>query len=225
MVIRIVLDPGHGGSSEVDGSSPNNAEGPSGLLEKTVTLDIANRVLARAVGLEIILTRSTDTNLGLAARAGIAKQKAAAAFVSVHLNGWTTPDVQGTETYVHTNGSAKSVALANKVHASVLAATGLSDRGLKRAGFKVLDPSLHNGNTAACLIEISFLTQAKEEARLRTDAYLNQLADALIAAIETYTEALKALPESGLARSDIKDVTLLLGVEDAAGTNMKARSK
>jgi len=29
----IVIDPGHGGDAKVGGSSPNNARGPSGLLE------------------------------------------------------------------------------------------------------------------------------------------------------------------------------------------------
>jgi phosphoserine aminotransferase len=34
MTRTIVIDPGHGGSKTVGGSSPNNATGPTGLLEK-----------------------------------------------------------------------------------------------------------------------------------------------------------------------------------------------
>ena len=34
----IVIDPGHGGDVKVGGSSPNNARGPSGVLEKALTL-------------------------------------------------------------------------------------------------------------------------------------------------------------------------------------------
>src|SRR5262249_1019895 len=73
----IVIDPGHGGTVKIEGSSPNNAKSPSGELEKNWTLDIARRtraaVLARAAALgksvEVVLTRDTDANKGLAARA------------------------------------------------------------------------------------------------------------------------------------------------------------
>lgn len=34
----IVIDPGHGGSVAVGGSSPNNATGPNGTMEKDLTL-------------------------------------------------------------------------------------------------------------------------------------------------------------------------------------------
>ena len=36
----VVLDPGHGGTSAAGASSPNNATGPNGLLEKDLTLDL-----------------------------------------------------------------------------------------------------------------------------------------------------------------------------------------
>ena len=42
----VVLDPGHGGSVKVGGSSPNNAVGAGGLLEKDLTLDVATRTAA-----------------------------------------------------------------------------------------------------------------------------------------------------------------------------------
>ena len=119
--MKVVIDPGHGGTEEVGGSSPNNATGPTGLLEKTVTLDVARRIKSAANDLDIVLTRSTDTNLGLAARAKVAKDLKAPVFVSVHFNGWPTQEVQGTETYVHASGSADSLGLARTVQAKVLA--------------------------------------------------------------------------------------------------------
>ena len=41
----VVLDPGHGGSRRIGGSSPNNATSASGQLEKTMTLDLAKRLI------------------------------------------------------------------------------------------------------------------------------------------------------------------------------------
>ena len=41
---RIVIDPGHGGTSETGGSSWNNAVSASGVPEKVMTLQLAFRV-------------------------------------------------------------------------------------------------------------------------------------------------------------------------------------
>ena len=77
----IVIDPGHGGSLEAGGSSANNATSASGVLEKNITLRMAFLVreqlaiISAADGhhLTVILTRESDVNLGLAARAKIAR--------------------------------------------------------------------------------------------------------------------------------------------------------
>lgn len=219
---KIVIDPGHGGSAEVGGSSPNNAVGPTGLLEKNVTLEVAKRIKARAAGVEVVLTRSNDSNLGLADRAKVAKDLKAPVFVAVHFNGWPTPDVQGTETYVHATGSADSLRLAKSVQAKVLAATGLADRGLKRAAFGVLKPANHYSGTAACLVEISFMTQAAEEARLKTAAYFDKLADAVIEAANAYVTA-PLLRGAEAVEGQVSDLPLAPGDEDAAETNLDPR--
>lgn len=186
----VVLDPGHGGTATVGGSSPNNATGPSGLREKTVTLDIAKRVrpLLAADGITVKMTRTTDVNLGLQARAAIAKAAGADAFVAIHFNGFDHV-VQGTETYHHTNGSPDSRALAHNIQAAVQKATALKDRGVKKANFGVLRPASHAASTAACLVEISFMDIAAEEARLRTTAYKNNVAKAIASAIKGWLVA------------------------------------
>lgn len=186
-----VLDPGHGGIKHVGGSSPNNATGPTGLLEKTLTLQVA--LLARtrltALGHRVRLTRDSDVNLGLAARAALARTAKADAFVSIHFNGFRDTRVQGTETFVHEGATAGSLALAGTVQTALLAATGLRDRGVKRARFGVLNPRSHGPATSACLAEISFLSDPEEERRLRDAAYLARLADALAAGIVAFLAA------------------------------------
>jgi N-acetylmuramoyl-L-alanine amidase len=49
----IVIDPGHGGTTAVGGSSPNNARGPGGTPEKTFTLDVGRRLAARCASAAI----------------------------------------------------------------------------------------------------------------------------------------------------------------------------
>jgi N-acetylmuramoyl-L-alanine amidase len=63
----ICIDPGHGGTRKVGGSSPNNATGPPGTKEKALTLVIglaARDVLSRR-GHTVFVTRASDVNLVL----------------------------------------------------------------------------------------------------------------------------------------------------------------
>jgi N-acetylmuramoyl-L-alanine amidase len=184
----VVLDPGHGGTKKVGGSSPNNATGPTGLLEKTVTLDVARRAAAllTARGVACALTRTSDTNPALAARARTASATASPVFISIHFNGWKVPTTQGTETFWHKNGNERSKRLAGIVQKHLLAATGFKDRSVKQAAFGVLSPNIHDPRTAAVLAEISFLTDPAEEARLKTPAYLDRIADAIADAAQEY---------------------------------------
>ncbi len=183
---KIVLDPGHGGTTKIGGSSPNNAIGPTGLLEKTVTLDLAQRAeaLLKAKGHTVTLTRKTDKNLGLADRAKVAKSSAAPVFLSIHLNG-LDGKVQGTETICHLTHNSLSADLCRAVQKRVVAATGHKDRnaghpgGVKRQALGVLKPSLHHVQTGCCLLEVSFMDVPAEEARLKTQAYLNKIAKAI----------------------------------------------
>lgn len=180
----IVIDPGHGGADVVGGSSPNNAVGPNGTLEKDLTLDIARRMQAASQE-PILLTRDSDINLGLADRARVARDARAVVFVSIHLNGYDG-HAQGTETWVHNKAGGKSASLAKAVQRTTLAATGLVDRGVKRNSFGVLSPKHHHGATACCLVEVSFMDVAAEEARLADEHYRQQIADALLAGIRMY---------------------------------------
>lgn len=186
----VVVDPGHGGTTTVGGSSPNNAIGPTGLREKNVTLDIAKRVrpLLVADGVDVRMTRTTDKNVGLDARAHVARDAGADAFVAIHFNGFNQT-AQGTETYHHTSASADSRALAALVQAEVLKATDLKDRKVKKDNFAVLRPSNHDSRTAACLLEISFMDVAAEEARLKTAIYKESVAVAIARAIKGWLVA------------------------------------
>lgn len=72
-----------------------------------------------------------------------------------------------------------------------LIAHGLKNRGVKVAAsneYGVVNPANHLPTTAYTLIEVSFLTDPVEEARLRKSAYLDQLADAIALGIDGFLQ-------------------------------------
>ena len=200
----IVIDPGHGGTEKVSGSSANNASSLSGLLEQDLTLAVARHAVAAltARGHTVRATRSQDVNLGLAARAAVAKTAQADAFVSIHFNGFGDITVQGTETWVHQNASSRSHELAGCVQRAVLLATGHRNRGVQAKVLGVLDPVHHTARTAACLAELTFITTTAEDARLHDPAYLQALGESVAIGIDDFVSQQAA----GLAARAVRAV-------------------
>lgn len=187
----IVIDPGHGGMAKTGGSSPNNATSPSGELEKNWTLDFAKRtraaVLAKALAsgknVKVELTRETDINLGLNARANVAKSKGAKLFLSIHLNGFDK-QVRGVEALIGKVNINKAAdrAFAQAIHDKVVAAMHRIDpttlelpkhpRGIKEQSLGVLsDIALGNTTSSqpcrACLVELEFMDVPAVDALFR----------------------------------------------------------
>lgn len=96
--LRIVLDPGHGGTN-------TGARGAvEGLLEKRVTLAVSQLLAEelRAAGFEVSLTRQVDRTLTLRQRSELANRAGADLFVSIHANASPSRSQRGFETYVLT---------------------------------------------------------------------------------------------------------------------------
>ena len=184
----VVLDPGHGGTEKIGGSSPNNAIGPAGSKEKDVTLTLALKTRAELArrGYHVYLTRDTDKNLGLKDRAELARDHAADVFISIHFNGNDKQTVQGTEVWVYTNCVDASKRLGACVEKRMAWVTTLRDRGLKAADYGVVNTTNHSPKTACCLAEISFMTQAQEEARLKSATYIASISSALADSVDDF---------------------------------------
>ncbi|MBP8265870.1 MAG: N-acetylmuramoyl-L-alanine amidase [Zoogloea sp.] len=213
----VVVDPGHGGSAAVGGSSPNNATGPAGTLEKTLTLQIGRRLAVHlsAAGHTAVLTRDADVNLGLTARAEIARARQAALFLSIHLNGDANPAIQGSETWLHSMHSAASADFAAAIQRRLVVASGLRNRGVKSKELGVLNSAHHWPGTACCLVEVSFLTDPHEEARLDRADYQDEIAKALAQAMaDALAKRMRAVPT--FAPADIAIATRRRTVEAIA---------
>ncbi|HZI64878.1 MAG TPA: N-acetylmuramoyl-L-alanine amidase [Thermoanaerobaculia bacterium] len=93
-VRRVVVDPGHGGASR-------GGIAPRGLLEKDLTLDIAERLerLLEAQAIDVVLTRRGDDSMALNERTAAANAAAGDLFLSIHVNWFASRASRGVETY------------------------------------------------------------------------------------------------------------------------------
>ncbi len=92
---KVVLDPGHGGHDE-------GTRGPTGLLEKELVLDVAQRLgalIEERLGGEVVYTRKTDEFVGLEERTAIANEQRADLFLSIHANSSPVKRVSGAEVF------------------------------------------------------------------------------------------------------------------------------
>ncbi len=170
----VAIDAGHGGRDP-------GAIGPTGLHEKEVVLDIAQRLreLLVAGGVRVIMTRETDVFVELADRPRIARQQGATAFVSIHANASTRPGANGSETYYLT---PQSLVLAQMMQEELGRIPGLPNRGVKTANFLVLRDS----DVPAALVEVAYISNAEEEAKLRSPAFRQRLAEAVARAVSRF---------------------------------------
>jgi N-acetylmuramoyl-L-alanine amidase len=112
---RVVIDPGHGGHDQ-------GTEGPHGLLEKDLVLDVAQRLgalIEARLGAEVIYTRTDDTFIPLEGRTALANEKKADLFLSVHANSSALPHIAGVETFfLNISGTKDALDVAARENAS-----------------------------------------------------------------------------------------------------------
>lgn len=196
----IMLDIGHGGKDR-------GAAGRSSL-EKDITLRLGRRLAAvlRACGYRVILTRNSDIYLDLDRRSALQRKYDADLFLSLHINSAADRSVKGIETFCLTpagapssnggkvvwtkyNGNAydsNNIVLAYNIQRSLLARTGATDRGVKRARFAVL----RDIRCPGALIEVGFLSNRQEELNLNSAAYIEKLARGIADGVIKYHHSL-----------------------------------
>ena len=92
---RVVIDPGHGGHDE-------GTRGPTGLLEKDLVLDVAQRLgalIEDQMGAEVVYTRTSNVFVPLEERTAIANRAEADLFLSLHANSSPYKAISGSEVY------------------------------------------------------------------------------------------------------------------------------
>ncbi|MFO1483058.1 MAG: N-acetylmuramoyl-L-alanine amidase [Verrucomicrobiaceae bacterium] len=180
----VIVDAGHGGH---DGGAVAN-----GIIEKDLALDLARRLKRElvAAGVRVVTTRDSDVFLPLDDRAAFATKHGAAAFVSVHLNtDGEGSAAEGIETYFAESKPLSSRQLASTktdsvergsdfaaiVQRSVCATTKAENRGTKARGYAVVTQTA----CPAILVECGFITSSAEAARMKREAYRDQVAQGI----------------------------------------------
>lgn len=173
---RVVIDAGHGGDD------PGTNGG--GWEEKVITLSVAEKVqaLLEEAEFEVIMSRTDDTYVALTDRAALTREFDAPVFVSIHCNAAENiPTANGIETYAAPDDEADAE-LAGYLQDRLIAATEAKDRGVKTSKLVVLT---HNDAPAA-LVEIGFMTNTDECAKITDEDYQDRLAEAIVAGISDY---------------------------------------
>jgi N-acetylmuramoyl-L-alanine amidase len=165
----IFIDPGHGGA---DPGAIGN-----GLREKDLTLDISNRVAQRLRehGFSVMMTRTTDTYVGLSERAQMANQAGANYFLSIHINAGGGSGFESLVQPGYDNGETGRI--RGIIHSAVAAyfkANGLPDRGRKEMDLAVCRET----NMPAALIECGFIDSSDAQ-KLRDYNFLQGIAEAV----------------------------------------------
>jgi N-acetylmuramoyl-L-alanine amidase len=193
-LFTIVFDPGHGGTTPADGSTPNNAVGPNGLLEKDLTLHVARSAAAKLPSdrFQTLLTRTDDRNLSLVERARKSREIGADAFVSIHFNGNRDASVDGTEVFVSSASEEKDSVLGRELVKNVSLAAAAPSCDLRKADFTVLKGSNHVAKTAACLLEIAYLSNPQQAKKLLSPDYIDGLATAVARSLVNYSNRASA---------------------------------
>jgi len=194
----IVIDPGHGGND-------HGAKAESGLKEKDVVLDIAQKTrnVLQSLGFQVVMTRSDDRFIPLSERVEICKASSGDLFLSIHANSAPNKKASGFETFFLSpnkrgtgiekykgfltylklsSNTRKSFKIAKLVQFEMTQKTGGIDRGIKMARFHVLRNSL----VPAILVETGFLSNEEEAAALSSEDYRNKVAIALANSVRRF---------------------------------------
>ncbi len=196
----LAIDPGHGGVDP-------GAIGKYGLLEKNVTLKLAKKIRSRLSSIEnlfIALTRFDDTTINIESRNKIIETIKADFVVSLHMNSIPQEHTALVETYYDdsksklskfnsfyskSNHSYRDISrtLASSIQESVFSIVEQHNGSPLNAGIKTNSMRILSQNKAlGALLEITCISNPEEEARLRTDKYLNKLAEAITDGIKRF---------------------------------------
>ncbi|MBO5269937.1 MAG: N-acetylmuramoyl-L-alanine amidase [Clostridia bacterium] len=195
----VVLDAGHGG--EDGGTSASD-----GTKEKDLNLSVTKLLadLFRLNGAEVILTRDDDrllydptsdykgrkkmldqrARLEIAQKAAADNENATVLFLSIHMNSFPSPTVEGLQVWYSSNTTA-SEKLASRIQSGVTKhLQPENSKGIKAAGDRIY--LLDRLDFPAVLIECGFLSSPKEAELLKDPEYQKQLAFTIYTSVCEY---------------------------------------
>lgn len=184
----ICIDPGHGGS---DTGAIGKLDG-NDVYEKTITLEVAKKLetLLTSSGAKVLMTRTGDNDVyapfadgttELQARADVANNNNADVFLSIHIDAFSNPEVDGTTSY-YTEKTKKDFILASSLNHAVLRNTSIPDRGVRASNLYV---NVHT-KMPSTLIELGYISNPDRVKMLTKPWASDALAKSLYEGFEDY---------------------------------------
>lgn len=171
--VRILVDPGHGGSD-------TGAISPHGWCEKDVNLNQARAIrdALRKAGFQVLMTRDDDSFPALYSRPKLAYDEHVDAFISVHHNATQADSNPREKRHTTTYASnARGFALASAVQRRIAAALpDVSNAGPQTRSFAVC----RNPAVPSCLLEVDFINLPEGEEASWDPVRQKKVADAVV---------------------------------------------
>jgi len=176
--IKIAIDAGHGGNN-------TGARGiATRIREKDYTLLIAKEVTRQLIKKKtnVVMTRVKDTTLSMFERIQFLEQQNPDLLVSIHLNSSSKDSINGVSTYYRYIGFRP---LSQAILKSMLQ-TNLNEFGnVGNFNFSLNGPTEYPN----CLVEVAFLSNKRDEKKIRDPKFRQLVATKIIAGIEAFLKS------------------------------------
>ena len=199
----VVVDPGHGGPE-------SGSRGPGGVLEKDVTLALAQQIATALKGrFKVQLTRTEDYGLNITSRTNVANHLKSDVFVSIHTGGSLGRQSYDMGVFYFREGRSNAsdqkpakkkdwdrlqhnhVKQSRKLAQSLQNAIQQAVPGISCQIDTAPLLVLRGADMPSVLVEVGMLSNREEEQRLNTDTHLKLLSQAIADGIYTYLRTVK----------------------------------
>ncbi|CAA9254980.1 MAG: CBM50 [uncultured Chloroflexi bacterium] len=191
--MRVVIDPGHGGSDP--GAVSTLLAQPEKAVALRLGLLVGAALERRGVG--VVYTRSDDRDVALEQRASLPARAGAQALLSLHLNAAPNAGASGAEAwYGEAAGGQELAGAVLGALAGPLREAGSPVRGL-RAGPNL---AVLRGSAPAALLELGYISNADDARLLGQDRYLVAAAEATAEGVARFA---RTRPAAAAARATV----------------------
>ena len=165
--ITVCIDAAKGGKDA--GLSAN------GKNEKNITLDMALAVKEKLnqQGINVVLTRTSDTDVTDEARVNTCNKASANIMISLRMNSYNNDtSVSGAESYIHTTKPTEAAELSRKILSSLETSAGIKNRGVKTGTVADAKENYYINAHSRCtstIIDMGFITNASDLKKVTTD--------------------------------------------------------
>ncbi len=188
----ILIDPGHGG---IDGG----AESKNGTVEKNLNLNISLKLrdLLKKQGFNVKMTREEDKGLysdcgrirkkkleDLNNRCKIKEDSKCDMFISIHMNMFPERKYYGPQVWY--SDSKSSMNLAHILQEGLRSDLNDDSERTEKPALDLYKILRCRNNIPSVIVECGFLSNEREEEKLKDDKYQNKIAESLCKSIKMY---------------------------------------